>query len=420
MFTWINKSKPRRNLIFVGIGFMVLALGSMMLRNEDDQSIFCTSKQGLFEIKVTVTGELQAERSEIIMAPSQLRNPMFGFSNLKIQDLVPEGTIVDSGDYVGMLDRTESANRLKDIAEEIRKIEADIRKSHLDSAIGLYEAREAISELQIQVEEKKIAFSQLKYEPPASIRVAEREVEKALKDITKQKKNYQLKEQQYLGSIQSVESQLAQSKRRQEELIKILDDFEIRASKHGMIIYYREWGGQKRKVGSTITPWDLNVATLPDMSSMISRTYVNEIEISKIQLGLKVLVSLDAFPDKKYAGEVISVANVGEVVPNSSAKAFEVFIRLTEQSPAMRPGMTTSNEIIINSFSDKVFVPIDAVDVVDSKTYVYTRSGIKQEIATGLSNNNFIIVERGLKPDLELHMNRPSKTERFKVRNIEI
>lgn len=412
----VTKFLTRKRLLIILGGILAVSLAGMMFRNQDEESIFVMSQQGLFEIKVKVTGELQSERSEIIMAPAQLRNPMFGFSNLKIQDLVPEGTIVDSGDYVGMLDRTESANRLKDIEEEIRKIETEIRKARMDSSIGLYDAREAIAEQKVQVEEKKLALSQLKYEPPMAIRTAEREIEKASKDVNKLEKNYLLKQQQYAVSIESVEAQLRQARNRRDELVNLLENFEIRAPKQGMVIYFKEWGGQKRKVGSNITPWDLNVATLPDMSSMISRTYVNEIEISRIRVGLRVIVSLDAFPDTKYSGEVITVANVGETVPNSSAKAFEVLIRLLEQAPEMRPGMTTSNEIIIESIPNKVFIPIDAIEVKGAKSFVYTRSGIKQEIVTGPANNNFIVIEKGLPVNTELFLNRPVKVSRFKER----
>ncbi|MCK7532908.1 MAG: HlyD family efflux transporter periplasmic adaptor subunit [Marinilabiliales bacterium] len=79
-----------------------------------------------------------------------------------------------------------------------------------------------------------------------------------------------------------------------------------------MVIYKREWNGAKRKVGSEISPWDPVVATLPDLSSMISKTYVNEIDVSKVKAGQRVRLTVDAFPEKSYTGAVISVANIGE------------------------------------------------------------------------------------------------------------
>jgi hypothetical protein len=68
--------------------------------------------KGKFEVLVTITGELQAERSEQIMGPAELRSRNLRIGNIRIQDLIPEGTVVDSGDYVALLDRSESDNAL--------------------------------------------------------------------------------------------------------------------------------------------------------------------------------------------------------------------------------------------------------------------------------------------------------------------
>ena len=39
------------------------------------------------------------------------------FFNIKIQDLIPEGTVVKEGDYIATLDRTDLNNSLKDAQE---------------------------------------------------------------------------------------------------------------------------------------------------------------------------------------------------------------------------------------------------------------------------------------------------------------
>ena len=57
------------------------------------------------------------------------------------------------------------------------------------------------------------------------------------------------------------------------------------------------------------------VATLPNLSKMISKTYINEIDISKVKIGQRVEIGVDAFPEKKFTGEVTEVANIGE--PNA-------------------------------------------------------------------------------------------------------
>ena len=77
-----------------------------------------------------------------------------------------------------------------------------------------------------------------------------------------------------------------------------------------------------------INPFDRVVATLPDLTSMLSKTYVNEIDVSKMKTGQKVDITIDAFPEKKYNGTVIYVANIGEKLTNSNDKVFEVQIKI--------------------------------------------------------------------------------------------
>ena len=139
---------------------------------------------------------------------------------------------------------------------------------------------------------------------------------------------------------------------------EIIQKFIISAPSDGMVIYKREWGGAKRKVGSEISAWDPVVATLPDLTSMISKTYVNEIDVSKVKTGQRVRLTVDAFPEKSYTGTVISVANIGEQLPNTDAKVFEVIMKIDGSDPILRPSMTTGNQIITKTFNDVTFIPL--------------------------------------------------------------
>ena len=187
-----------------------------------------------------------------------------------------------------------------------------------------------------------------------------------------------------------------------------------------MVIYHREWSGQKRKVGSSVSPWDLTVATLPDLTVMISKTYVNEIDVSKLNIGQYVRIGVDAFPEKTYTGEVSEVANIGEQLPNTDAKVFEVTIRVNEYDPILRPSMTTSNQIVTKNFDDVIFVPLEAIHPDDSLSYVFTTRGRKQVVITGDQNENFIIVEKGLTENDEVYLSVPDSPERFTLAGEEL
>jgi hypothetical protein len=176
--------------------------------------------------------------------------------------------------------------------------------------------------------------------------------------------------------------------------------FSIEAPEPGMVIYKRNWRGEKMATGSTVEPWDPVVATLPDLSTMVSRTYINEVDINTVKAGQPVNIGLDAFPEKGLKGKVIEVANIGEQKPNSDAKVFQVLIQLDEMDTTLRPGMTTSNVIVAEQMKDVLFVPIESIHSQgDSITYVYRKAGLgiqKQQIIVGKSNTDESVVTQGL------------------------
>jgi hypothetical protein len=116
-------------------------------------------------------------------------------------------------------------------------------------------------------------------------------------------------------------------------------------------------------------------------------------------VGQIVRLSLDADPTKQLTGKVTGVANVGEQRPNADAKVFEVVVSVEGRDTTLLPGMTTSNGVETAVISDALFIPLEAMAVVDSIPIVYTRSGgklVRQEIETGAMNDNEIVVRRGL------------------------
>jgi hypothetical protein len=192
----------------------------------------------------------------------------------------------------------------------------------------------------------------------------------------------------------------------------VRDEFIVRAPKAGMVIYKRNWDGSKQGVGSTLNAWDNVVATLPDLSKMISKTYVNEIDISKVKVGQDVKIGIDAFPEKEYTGKVTEVANIGEQLRNSNAKVFEVKIEVNEYDSILRPAMTTKNTVITAIIDSVMFVPIEAVQANDSISYVYTGK-FRKQIISGKSNENEIIVLTGLQPGEEIHLLVPGNPDGY-------
>ena len=399
---------------------IALVLYSMLSGKEKEVVLETEVQQGRFEIAVMVTGELQAIRETEIQAPSQLRSRNLRIRSVKIQELIPEGTVVDSGQWVATLDRSEADNSLKDIMDNLEQKESEYMRTKLDTTMQLRELRDQLINLEFAMEEAEITLEQSKFEPPATIRQAEIELEKAQRAYDQAEKNYGLKVQQAKAEMREAEINMARDRRSKEEMEEVMTKFDIHAPASGMVIYKKDWSGQKRTAGTEINTWDLAVATLPDLSTMISMTYVNEIDISKLTKGQKVKIGVDAFPEKKFTGEVTEVANIGQQLPNTDAKVFEVKIELNERDTILRPSMTTSNQVITQVLDSVLFVPLEAVHANDSLTFVYTRTGQKQVVVLGESNENNIVVEMGLIKGDKLYLSMPQDVENFKYTGLEL
>ena len=97
-----------------------------------------------------------------------------------------------------------------------------------------------------------------------------------------------LKERQAEAKVERKKLAMQQIQTRVDKLEEIYNSLKISAPKHGMVIYGRDNSNEKIKVGSTVSPWMPVIATLPDMSSMLSLTYVNEIDIIDILKSIKI------------------------------------------------------------------------------------------------------------------------------------
>ncbi|MCD4681920.1 MAG: efflux RND transporter periplasmic adaptor subunit [Bacteroidales bacterium] len=402
--------------IYITIGIIIIIIFALYYflgtKETSTETIQVKVKAGEFNISVTTTGELEAKSSEKIFGPGNLRQVRIW--NVKIEEIVADGTVVDSGDFVASLDRTELANKLKDQELEIEQLETQYTKTKLDTTLELRNLRDELINLEYALEEKKIQLEQSKFEPPATIRQVEIELEKAERGLSQAIKNYQLRLEKANATMQEVSGQLNKAHRKYNEMADILGEFTVFAPKAGMVIYKRDWDGKKQGVGSQISAWDNVVATLPNLSEMVSKTYVNEIDISKVKVNQHVDVGIDAFPEKKFTGVVTEVANIGEQMKNTNAKVFEVVIEVNEFDSVMRPAMTTKNIIITDVIDSALFVPIECVYNEDTVSYVVMRNSRKQVIV-GKTNENEIIIKAGLQEGDDVYLVPHGNYKEFKL-----
>jgi multidrug efflux pump subunit AcrA (membrane-fusion protein) len=381
-------------------------------------NIFVSPKTGPFLVNITTNGELKAKNSTLISAPSAgMRN--IRVYQVKIANLVPEGTRVKKGEVIAVLDRSQLTDALKEATTNLEQQKTDLSQAKLDTASTLSQARNSIINDKFNVQQAKIAVEQSKYESPAVQKNMQFDLDKAKRTYDQQKESYKLDRAKAESKIQNLRIKVQKYANRVAKINEVSDKFTIRAPQNGMVIYKTNpRTGAKIEQGDQVTFFNSTVAELPDFSVMQSVTYVSEVDIQKVKRGQKANISLDAYPDKQLTGEITKVANIGEERPNSSSKVFKVTIQIDQSDSSLRPGMTTQNIIHTNYVDSALYIPLEAVHAYhDSLNVVFKHKGgrpVMQQVLLGLMNDNDAIVKAGLTPHDQLYLSVPSDTSNIK------
>lgn len=406
--------KPKKTLwILAASAAAVIVLYFLFFRKPaKDNNLLVTVKQSDFEVLVVTTGELRSRTQTKIMAPQGLRQ--LDIYQIKISNLVPEGTIVKQGEFVASLDNSDVMTKINQQKLELDKQEAQYTQARLDTMLDLRAARDELVNLRYDLQTSKLQKEQSKYEAPAEIQRVELEYEKAQRTLSQKLDNYKTKQIQAKTKMQIIGSDLAQMQNKMKQLTDVLSQLTIMAPKGGMVIYDKNWDGSKKSVGTIIQLWDGGtVATLPDLTQMEAVTYVNEVDVQKIKVGQHVAIGLDAAPDKKLDGVVKSVASIGQQKPNSDAKVFEVLINVLTKDSTLRPAMTTSCRILTEKYHNALQVPLEAIYNDHQLSYVFKSDNgslVKQQIRVQAVNETTALISNGLKAGDKVYLSLPADT----------
>jgi len=175
----------------------------------------------------------------------------------------------------------------------------------------------------------------------------------------------------------------------------------ITAPRNGTIVYVTNWRGDKKKVGDTC--WRMErVIEIPDLSRMIARGDVDEVDAGKIAVGQRVTLRLDAHPDEEFHGTIRKASKTVSQQQGTKdpLKVLRVEIVLDRSDPAkMRPGMRFQGTVELQRQRNAVLVPRNAVFVSARGPYALRRGWFSVQqvpVRLGRQNDKFVEVLGGL------------------------
>jgi HlyD family secretion protein len=148
-------------------------------------------------------------------------------------------------------------------------------------------------------------------------------------------------------------------------------------------------------VGDQVSPGTIGFR-VDDLSRLQVDVQVSEVDINNVVLGQPAVVTFDAVAGKEYHGKVVHVSRVGTSV--QSVVNFSVTVELTDPDADVKPGMTASVTITIQSLENVLLVPNSGVHLINSQRVVYIlRNGQLMEIPVtlGASDDTKSVVVSG-------------------------
>lgn len=388
-------------------------------------------KEGPFVVSFHEIGTLEAEKSVVVSTETGGR----------IISLVEDGVMIQAGDTVVVMDTSDMLREVRNAQLALKNAEAEVQRAYADLEIlkkaNQTEVDQAKAQLAFDQAELDQVIEQLSKKKRLAAdklvpqdQVDQAELQKRSKELavtkgemalTLKEKEVASKEQQKQADIAKLEFATAISKSNLDEVESRVNKAAIKAPAGGLVVISKTWsesGQRTLQEGDTTRPRQV-ICTLPSLSTMLVKVQVGESDAPKIELGLPVLIKLEAVPKKVYHGTVSDISRLAteasywETNATPGRKNFEVTITVKEVDPkTLNPGMTADVEFICSRIEKSVYVPIESVIERDGKTYVFVKEGShyrRTRVSTGKENDNFICITKGLQKNQVIALRDPSK-----------
>ena len=390
---------------------------------------------GEFVAAINEAGDIESSVNQEIRCEVKAR----GSAGTAILEIVPEGTLVQEGDFICQLDDSVLRDdlTLQKIAVAEDKAALIQAESDLDTASrvlqefenGLYKQEVAKLQAEVATAEEAVrraaefrrhseTLSRKGYRTKTQLEADQFAEQKAKLDLELAQQNLnvyknftkdrmvaelraEIKKQE--ANVEATGYTVDLSRTREKELERQVAACRLVAPTEGMVVYASDSdrGDESIVIEEGVLLRDGQpIVRLPDPSKMQVRTKVNDSKINRIEVGDECLVRVDTDPENPVAGTVSKVSAFP--MPRRWYQApieYEVFVELTEISELIRPGLRGKVEMFTDRIDDQVQAPLSSVIKLDEHHVVFVKNGDEIEsrvVEIGINNDKFVIIETGL------------------------
>ena len=307
MFTILKKKK----VWIPGLILLIATVWFFMKKSGSDNIIFVNAEKIELRTivqKINASGKIQPEESV------QITSTITGWIT---EITVMEGDTVEPGQHLISIDEKQIRPRYNNALSQVKSSEANLKK------------------VKAQMERTKSLFSQ---------------------KLISQQEQEQV-EASYQIALSQAEQANANLLSAEDELSKT----RLTAPKYGIVTSITKEEGEMA-VGGMFNPGVL--MSVADLSRMEVEVDVNENDVVNITIGDTTEIEIDAYPDTMFFGIVSEIAHTAQSLNMGSQQQvtnFKVKVKMITVPDRIRPGMSSTVNIITETIKNAVSIPIQAL-----------------------------------------------------------
>ncbi len=263
-----------------------------------------------------------------------------------------------------------------------------LAKKGYRSQSDLEAERIAVTQAEIELRVEQENFRVLEnFTSKRTIRELEADATEFVRELDRVKRQASAALSKAEAEYQSALLTLEVEKEKYNEWLQHIEFCTLKAPQDGQIVYANASSGSRR--GGSSEPEIYEGATvrerqallkIPDLTKMKIDARIHESMISKLDLGLPVIIRADAQPGEVFNGVVSQISSVplSGSFPNQDIKEYQIAVNLTdppERVRLLRPGISAEFEVVVDDRDNVLQIPVQAVVQVGRDYYAWVVKG---------------------------------------------
>jgi multidrug efflux pump subunit AcrA (membrane-fusion protein) len=359
-------------------------------------------RRGEFIISVKTRGEIRSVHSEILTAP-QVPSP-------RIVRLAESGRPIKKGDVVVEFDGAQQEQTYLEKTTSVRTADSEIVQTKASHRIVTEQDGMNLMTSQYNLERSKLEASKAEVvsqiegaKSRIDVGISEGELGQVSTTISAHKTTQE-------ADLDRLQQKKDKTVRDAERTKGYLSKMVIHAPNDGIVNLLPNFRAQG-SFGSSPPPFKEGdqawtgaaIAEIPDLTNMRIDLKLDEVDRGKMKIGQIVKVRVDAIADRELTAELDWISPIAAVNFRGmglTEKTFPARATLKNLDPRLRPGMSATAEVVIESEPNTLLIPVRASFLEKGKPAVYLQKGQQfpiRIIEVGKRNDTDMVVTKGLK-----------------------